>query len=62
MSKYTMYYNSKQIEYKNFAIKWSRWAETHKLAPYEMMGIKRFFRQIARRFGLIKEFKDIGVI
>ena len=54
----------KELEkvYRDMAIKWVKWAESANLAPYEMMGIKRFFRQIARRFGLITEFRSIGVI
>lgn len=62
MSKYTMYYNSKQQVYRDLAIKWNSWAKTAELAPYEVEGIKKFFRSIARRFGLIGEFKDIGVL
>lgn len=62
MSKYTMYYNSKQDAYRDFASKWCKWAATAKLAPYETEGIKKFFYPIARRFGLIKEFRDMGVI
>lgn len=62
MSSYVRYYNTYQKVYRDMAIKWVKWAESANLAPYEMMGIKRFFRQIARRFGLITEFRIIGVI
>jgi hypothetical protein len=62
MSKYTMYYDSRQDAYRAMASRWSKWAETQKLAPYETMGISRFFKQIGRRFGLIGEFRELGVI
>ena len=62
MSKYVFYYNTRQAAYREMALRWVKLEESANLAPYEMMGIKRFFRQIARRFGLITEFRSIGVI
>ena len=62
MSKYTRYYNKKQCLYKGLATKWAKWAETAELTENETVGITKFFAQIAKRFGLIKEFKDIGVL
>lgn len=62
MSKYTMYYNSRQQQYRDFAVSWSRVAAGMDLTERQRRGMALFFRPIARRFGLIQEFKDIGVI
>ena len=62
MSKYTMYYNTKQAAYRDMAIRWSKWSESAELATYEIDGIKKFFYSIARRFGLITEFRELGII
>ena len=62
MSKYTMYYNSRQDAYKGLAVKWSKWAATTELTEDETRGISTFFKQIGRRFGLIGEFREMGVI
>ena len=62
MSKYTMYYNTRQTAYRDMAIRWSKWSETAELTAGEAKGIKMFFYSIARRFGLITEFREIGVI
>lgn len=62
MSEYTMYYNNKQQQYRNFAISWSKIAADMDLTERQRRGMALFFRPIARRFGLTQEFKDIGVI
>lgn len=62
MSKYVMYYNERQDQYRNLASSWARWAETNKVTTDQKKGITLFFRSIGRRFGLISEFKEIGVI
>jgi len=62
MSKYTMYYKRRQLEYRSLAINWSIFADSHKLPNYQIRGMKLFFRPIARRFGLVNEFKAIGLI
>jgi hypothetical protein len=48
--------------YRELAARWSRWASTAKLTEEELRGVSLFFKAIARRFGLIKEFREIGVI
>jgi hypothetical protein len=62
MSKYVRYYNANQRAYRDMAIKWMRWAEDANLSDQELKGISKFFYSIARRFGLITEFRSIGVI
>lgn len=62
MSRYVIYYSGRKEMYRELAEKWSKWAATAELSDLELVGISKFFSTIARRFGLIKEFKNIGVI
>lgn len=62
MSKYIRYYNKNQQVYRELAERWARWAKTVSLTPDEIRGTAKFFRDIGVRFGLITEFKEIGVI
>lgn len=62
MSKYTTYYNDRQQMYRNLAESWLRITSTMNLTEEQRRGMSLFFRHIGKRFGLINEFKDIGVI
>lgn len=62
MSKYTMYYNSRQAQYREFATNWIKSVAAMELTERQKRGMALFFRPIGKRFGLLKEFKDIGVI
>lgn len=62
MSKYVIYYNTSQHMYRELARNWKAWAETAVLTRDQIIGMSLFFRHIGKRFGLINEFKDIGVI
>lgn len=62
MSKYTTYYKSRQLMYKDLAINWAKFTENVELTDYQRKGMALFFKPIARRFGLIKEFRNISVI
>ena len=62
MSKYTIYYTTKQDMYRTLAIQWKAWANRTRLSERQQKGMSLFFRHIGKRFGLIQEFKDIGVI
>ena len=62
MSKYTRYYNERQEMYRYMATRWKKWADTSNVSESDKKGISIFFESIARRFGLIQEFKEIGVI
>ena len=62
MSKYTTYYKARQIMYKDLAANWLKLATSMNLTDLQKTGMGLFFRPIARRFGLVKEFKDIGVL
>ena len=62
MSKYTTYYNSRQKEFKALASQWKSWSEDANLTETQIKGMELFFKHIGKRFGLIQEFRDIGVI
>lgn len=62
MSKYTMYYNTKQAMYRDFAANWAAVTSNLDLTERQRRGMSLFFRPIARRFGLINEFRELGVI
>lgn len=62
MSKYVCYYSSRKGFYRELAAKWSRWSKTVELTEFESAGISKFFKQIAKRFGLITEFREMGII
>lgn len=62
MSKYTIYYSSRQDMFRKLASQWKNWASDTHLTEGQKKGMSLFFRHVGRRFGLIGEFKDIGVI
>ena len=62
MSKYVIYYSTRQYMYRTFAAQWKAWAEGSELSETQRLGMSLFFRHIGKRFGLINEFKEIGVI
>ena len=62
MSKYVRYYNDRKGFYKTFATRWASWAADANLTEVETEGMSKFFKSIARRFGLTQEFADLGVI
>ena len=62
MSKYVIYYITRQDMYRKLAAQWKTWADTSKISESQQRGMSLFFRHIGKRFGLIQEFKEIGVI
>jgi hypothetical protein len=62
MSDYVRYYNSRQLAYRELGVQWSRWAKTAKLTTTEKVGITRFFKRLAVRFGLVREYRRLGII
>ena len=62
MSNYIIYYNTRQHMYRAMAEHWKAWSTTAGLSESQQRGMSLFFRHIGKRFGLIKEFKEIGVI
>lgn len=61
MSKYVRYYNDRKNFYKVFATRWSAWAEGADLSTMEVEGMSKFFKSIARRFGLTQDFAELGI-
>ena len=62
MSKYTTYYNNRQLMFRELAINWAIFAGSRHLTDTQTKGMKIFFRSIGKRFGLLTDFKKIGVI
>lgn len=62
MSRYTTYYTVKREQYLEFARQWSDWSKTVDLSDDDILGISKFFTSMGKRFGLITEFRDLGVI
>ena len=63
MSKYTIYYSTRKQMYLSMAASWRAWADSAGcLSSDQSKGMAIFFRHIGKRFGLINEFKNIGVI
>lgn len=62
MSRYTIYYSTRQDMYRKLAALWKAWAATANLSESQRKEMSLFFRHIGKRFGLIHEFIDIGVI
>lgn len=62
MSKYTTYYNNRQLMFRELAINWAIFAGSRHLTDIQTKGMKVFFRSIGKRFGLLTDFKKIGVI
>lgn len=62
MSNYVEYYNTRKAMYKSLAERWAKWLTTSNISVDQVKEISSFFKPIAIRFGLVKEFREIGVI
>ena len=62
MSKYTTYYSARQEMYKDLATNWSKFTKDVELTEDQRRGMALFFKPIARRFGLIRVFRNLSVI
>ena len=62
MSKYVIYYSTRQDMYRKLATHWKAWADSSDISETQRLGMSLFFRYIGKRFGLITEFKEIGVV
>ena len=61
MSNYVRYYNNRKDFYRIFAARWAAWASGANLTSVEAEGMSKFFKSIAKRFGLTQEFAELGV-
>ena len=62
MSRYVIYYSGRKSMYRDLAVSWKTWSDSVQLSEGQLKGMSLFFRHIGKRFGLINDFKDIGVI
>ena len=62
MSNYVRYYNDRKNFYKIFAARWASWAEGANLSTMEVEGMSKFFKSIAKRFGLVQDFVELGIL
>ena len=62
MSKYVMWYNNRKDFYLTFATRWAAWAGKANLSAIEVEGMSKFFKPIAKRFGLVQDFVELGII
>ncbi len=62
MSKYVRYYNTRQNAYRTLATMCANWVESAHPTKAELEGVTKFFTHIGKRFGLISEFKKLGII
>lgn len=62
MSKYVVYYNKNKEAYREFAEAWAKWIQRAQLTEVERQGIAKFLAPSARRFGLINEFTELGLL
>jgi hypothetical protein len=62
MSKYVKYYSSRQDSYRTLATMCSNWIKSENPSEEEIIGITKFFSCVGKRFGLIGEFKKIGIL
>ena len=61
MSNYVKWYNDRKNFYKVFATRWATWAEGASLTATDIEGMAKFFKTIAKRFGLMQEFTNLGI-
>lgn len=62
MSSYVKWYNNRKECYRVLASHWASWAEGANLPAVEMEGMAKFFKTIAKRFGLVQEFTELGIL
>ena len=48
--------------YRELASTWKAWADGSNISETQRIGMSFFFRHIGKRFGLITEFAELGVI
>jgi hypothetical protein len=62
MSSYVRWYNDRKNFYKVFATRWATWAAGAELTAVEVEGMTKFFKPIAKRFGLVQDFVELGIL
>lgn len=62
MSKYTIYYTQRQEMWRNFAEQWAQLSTRMGLTDTQRRGMSLFYKSIGKRFGLMKDFRELGII
>ena len=62
MSKYVKYYSDRQDSYRTLATMCVNWMKNSQPSSTELEGVSKFFTHIGKRFGLLSEFKKLGII
>lgn len=62
MSKYVKYYSERQDTCRTLATMYTNWVEAVNPTKEELAGVVKFFNHVGKRFGLISEFRKLGII
>lgn len=62
MSQYVKYYKERQEAYNTLATQFQNWADMEVLCSADRKVFSDFFTSIAKRFGLVREFRRRGLI
>lgn len=49
-------------EARQYAIEWQQWASDNNLSYSELESWGNYFRKLAEKFSLVREFKENGII
>lgn len=55
-------YAERKAEAQAMAIEWQLTFSDHSYSMYELMEFGEYFSNLAKRYGLIREFKENGII
>lgn len=55
-------YQQQKQKARERAINWQRWASNSRPSMHELAVTGEHFKRIGKRYGLIKEFKENGII
>ena len=56
------YYERKKEEARQEAIEWQQWAAEQSLSWWDVAGATDHFYNLGKRYGLLKEFRENGII
>lgn len=55
-------YQEKKKQARQFAIEWQQGFEQHNYDYYEIKNASKYFYKLGKRYGLLKEFRENGII
>lgn len=59
---YTSEYEKKKDMARNDAIKWQNDFQNHNYSYEELSHYQNYFEKLAKKYGLVREFKENGII